>query len=192
MIIVGITGSIGCGKTTIANTLRKQGELVWDVDKWVKFLYYKKDFLNNLKEIFPEAFANNQFNKRCLRNIVFNDNNKLKILENIIHPYLENKFRKIIRKNAKNNYLAFIDIALLFEMGWDRYCDYIVLADVDKEVQIKRVMLRDGISRDDFEKIDKIQMSQDKKKKMVDFIIDTNVDIDKLKLKIINLLEELK
>ncbi len=192
MIIVGITGSIGCGKTTIANTLRKQGELVWDVDKWVKFLYYKKDFLNNLKEIFPEAFANNQFNKRCLRNIVFNDNNKLKILENIIHPYLENKFRKIIRKNAKNNYLAFIDIALLFEMGWDRYCDYIVLADVDKEVQIKRVMLRDGISRDDFEKIDKIQMSQDKKKKMVDFIIDTNIDIDKLKLKIINLLEELK
>ena len=192
MIIVGITGSIGCGKTTIANTLRKQGELVWDVDKWVKFLYYKKDFLNNLKKIFPEAFANNQFNKRCLRNIVFNDNNKLKILENIIHPYLENKFRKIIRKNAKNNYLAFIDIALLFEMGWDRYCDYIVLADVDKEVQIKRVMLRDGISRDDFEKIDKIQMSQDKKKKMVDFIIDTNIDIDKLKLKIINLLEELK
>ena len=192
MIIVGITGSIGCGKTTIANTLRKQGELVWDVDKWVKFLYYKKDFLNNLKEIFPEAFANNQFNKRCLRNIVFNDNNKLKILENIIHPYLENKFRKIIRKNAKNNYLAFIDIALLFEMGWDRYCDYIVLADVDKEVQIKRVMLRDGISRDDFEKIDKIQMSQDKKKKMVDFVIDTNIDIDKLKLKIINLLEELK
>ena len=189
MIIVGITGSIGCGKTTIANTLRKQGELVWDVDKWVKFLYYKKDFLNNLKEIFPEAFANNQFNKRCLRNIVFNDNNKLKILENIIHPYLENKFRKIIRKN---NYLAFIDIALLFEMGWDRYCDYIVLADVDKEVQIKRVMLRDGISRDDFEKIDKIQMSQDKKKKMVDFVIDTNIDIDKLKLKIINLLEELK
>lgn len=192
MIIIGITGSIGCGKTTIANTLRKQGELVWDVDKWVKFLYYKKDFLNNLKEIFPEAFANNQFNKRCLRNIVFNDNNKLKILENIIHPYLENKFRKIIRKNAKNNYLAFIDIALLFEMGWDRYCDYIVLADVDKEVQIKRVMLRDGISRDDFEKIDKIQMSQDKKKKMVDFIIDTNIDINKLKLKIINLLEELK
>lgn len=192
MIIVGITGSIGCGKTTIANTLRKQGELVWDVDKWVKFLYYKKDFLNNLKEIFPEAFVNNQFNKRCLRNIVFNDNNKLKILENIIHPYLENKFRKIIRKNAKNNYLAFIDIALLFEMGWDRYCDYIVLADVDKQVQIKRVMLRDGISRDDFEKIDKIQMSQDKKKKMVDFVIDTNIDIDKLKLKIINLLEELK
>lgn len=192
MIIVGITGSIGCGKTTIANTLRKQGELVWDVDKWVKFLYYKKDFLNNLKEIFPEAFTDNEFNKRCLRNIVFNDNNKLKILENIIHPYLENKFRKIIRKNARNSYLAFIDIALLFEMGWDRYCDYIVLADVDKEVQIKRVMLRDGISRDDFEKIDKIQMSQDKKKKMVDFIIDTNVDIDKLKLKIINLLEELK
>lgn len=192
MIVVGITGSIGCGKTTIANTLREQGELVWDVDKWVKFLYYRKDFLNKLKEIFPEAFTNNEFNKRCLRNIVFNDNNKLRILENIIHPYLENKFRKIIRRNAKNNYLAFIDIALLFEMGWNRYCDYVVLADVDKEVQIKRVMLRDGISRDDFEKIDKIQMSQDNKKKMVDFIIDTNVDIDKLKLKIVNLLEELK
>lgn len=192
MILVGITGSIGCGKTTIANILREKGELVLDIDKWVKFLYYKKDFLDNIRLIFPETFVSGVFNKRCLRNIVFNDNKKLKMLENIIHPYLENRIKKIIKKNTGKKFVIFIDVALLFEMGWDKYCDYIVLADVEKEIQKIRVMNRDNISQEDFEKIDSIQMSQEEKRKMVDFILNTNVNKKALRVKIINMLEDIK
>ena len=192
MILVGITGSIGCGKTTIANILREKGELVLDIDKWVKFLYYKKDFLDNIRLIFPETFVSGVFNKRCLRNIVFNDNKKLKMLENIIHPYLENRIKKIIKKNTGKKFVIFIDVALLFEMGWDKYCDYIILADVEKEIQKIRVMKRDNISQEDFEKIDSIQMSQEEKRKKVDFILNTNVNKKALRVKIINMLEDIK
>lgn len=192
MILVGITGSIGCGKTTIANILREKGELVLDIDKWVKFLYYKKDFLDNIRLIFPETFVSGVFNKRCLRNIVFNDNKKLKTLENIIHPYLENRIKKIIKRNTGKKFVIFIDVALLFEMGWDKYCDYIILADVEKEIQKIRVMKRDNISQEDFEKIDSIQMSQEEKRKKVDFILNTNVNKKALRVKIINMLEDIK
>ena len=104
---------------------------------------------------------------------------------------LEKRIRKFIRINRYNNDIIFIDIALLFEMGWDRYCDYTILADVDKDIQKNRVMNRDGISEDDFEKIDSIQMSQDEKRKLVDFIINTDVNKNELRIKIINILEEL-
>lgn len=174
MILAAITGSIGCGKTTISNVLRKQGFLVYDIDKWVKLLYYKKDFLEVIKKNFPEVF-NEQgvFDKRALRNLVFDNKEKLKILEQLIHPFLTAKLRRIIRKN-KNQGLVFVDVALLYEMGWNKYFDFVMLADVEYDEQKARVMKRDNISADDFEKINKLQMPQEIKRKKADFVVDTN------------------
>ena len=191
MIFTAITGSIGCGKTTISDILRKQGFLVYDIDKWVKYIYYNNDFLEIIKKYFPETFTNNVFNKRVLRDIVFSNPEKLKILEGLIHPFLRNKVRKIIRKN-KNKGLVFVDIALLFEMEWDKYFDFIILADVDKNIQKERVMKRDNISAEDFEKIDKIQMPMEDKREMVDFIINTGVDRNKLNKSVLEVVEVLQ
>jgi len=191
MIFTAITGSIGCGKTTISDILRKQGFLVYDIDKWVKYIYYNNDFLEIIKKYFPETFTNNVFNKRVLRDIVFSNPEKLKILEGLIHPFLRNKVRKIIRKN-KNEGLVFVDIALLFEMEWDKYFDFIILADVDKNIQKERVMKRDNISAEDFEKIDKIQMPMEDKREMVDFIINTGVDRNKLNKSVLEVVEVLQ
>ena len=188
MIFTAITGSIGCGKTTISNILREQGYLVYDVDKWVKYIYYKKSFLNVIKLYFPEVFDGDNFDKRKLRNIVFSDKNKLKILEEIIHPFLKNRLKKIIRCN-KNKGLVFVDVALLFEMGWDKYFDIILLADVDENTQRERVMKRDNITADDFDKINQIQMPMDEKRKKVDLIVNTGVSINKLRKDILNMLE---
>lgn len=175
MILAAITGSIGCGKTTISNILRKQGFLVYDVDKWVKLLYYKKDFLTVVREYFPQVFSERgEFDKRALRCLVFNNPDKLKILEELIHPFLTCKLRRIIRKN-KNNGLVFVDVALLYEMGWDKFFDFVVLADVDYEKQKARVMKRDCISAEDFEKINRLQMPQNIKRAKADFIINTDV-----------------
>ncbi len=174
MILTAITGSIGCGKTTISDVLRNQGFLVYDIDKWVKLLYYKNNFLNIVQNNFPQVFEGKQLNKRKLRQLVFNDYSKLKILESLIHPFLERKLRNIIRRN-KNDGLVFVDVALLFEMEWDKYFDYIVLADVEYEKQKERVMKRDNISAEDFEKINKLQMPRDEKIKRVDFIVNTDV-----------------
>ena len=188
MIFTAITGSIGCGKTTISNILRKHGYLVYDADKWVKYIYYKRDFLDIIKKNFPESFEKGFFNKRKLRTLVFDNSEKLKILENLIHPYLTKKLRKIIRQN-RNDGLVFFDVALLYENGWDKFFDFIILADVDKETQKVRVMKRDNISAEDFEKIDKIQMPMEEKKEKVDFIINTGVDMNKLHQKVLKVLE---
>ena len=191
MEFVAITGSIGCGKTTISQMLREQGYLVYDIDKWVKHLYYKKEFLEIIKKSFPEVFKGDVFNKRKLRTLVFDNPKKLKKLEEIIHPILRQKLRKIIRKN-KNYGLVFVDVALLFERGWDKYFSYIILADVDKEIQKQRVMKRDNITAEAFDKINNIQLSREYKKDKVDFIIDTGVSFDKLRGKIVQVVEELE
>lgn len=187
MIFTAITGSIGCGKTTISGILRDLGYLVYDIDKWVRYLYYKKDFLREVADIFPEVFDNGIFNKKKLRNIVFDNHCKLKELEKLIHPFLEEKLRNIIRHN-NNKGVVFVDVALLYEMKWDKYFDITILADVDEEKQKKRVMERDNISAEDFYKINNLQMPMSLKKEKVDFIIDTGVDINKLRRKTLDLL----
>lgn len=191
MIFTAITGSIGCGKTTISDILRRFGYLVYDTDKWVKHLYYRKDFLKIIRAEFPQVFDGEFFNKRKLRTFVFDNPERLKKLEMLIHPFLTKKLRKIIRKN-NNVGIVFFDVALLYELGWDKFFDYVVLADVDYETQRLRVMARDKISAEDFDKINKLQMSRDEKILRSDFIIDTGVDINKLRKSVVNLLGELK
>lgn len=191
MILTAITGSIGCGKTTLSNILRKQGFLVYDVDKWVKYLYYKKDFLLVIKKVFPEVFdEQGDFNKRVLRNLVFNNTEKLKILENLIHPFLTVQLKKIVRKR-KNRGLVFVDVALLYEMGWDKYFDYVILADVDADIQKSRVMERDNIKAEDFEKINKLQMPQEYKKKLVDFVVNTDASLEVLTKNLIEVIRKI-
>ena len=191
MTLVAITGSIGCGKTTIAQILRDLGYIAFDADKWVKYVYYKKEFLVKLRREFPEVFDNESLDKKKLRNIVFSNKEKLEKLENLIYPFLKNNLRKISRKNKYCD-LLFFDAALLYEKKWDKYFDYVILADVEKEVQKQRVIKRDGISEDDFEKINCIQMPMDIKREKADFIINTNTSIKKLKKRILEVMRFLK
>ncbi len=186
MKLIAITGSIGCGKTTISDILRSLGFLVYDVDKWVKYLYYRKDFLAVIKMKFPHSFKNGKFNKRELRTLVFNNQDKLRELEELIHPFLAKKLRSIIRK-GRDKGVVFIDVALLFELGWDKFCSYVVLADAEYEIQKQRVMQRDKISATDFEKINRLQMPRNEKMMRADFIIKTDIDMKKLRKSVVNL-----
>ena len=192
MEIIGITGSIGCGKTTIAGLIRSLGYVVYDADIWCRKLYYQADFLNVINHNFPIAFENGVFNKRKLRTHVFNDNKELKKLEKIIHPFLKKKFLKTVFRNSRKNNVMFVDVALLFEMGWNKYCTKIIVADVDYEIQKQRVMKRDNISEDDFEKIVKVQLCNDYKKILADYIIDTDKPLSLLKVELINLIKGLQ
>ncbi|MBQ8481146.1 MAG: dephospho-CoA kinase [Alphaproteobacteria bacterium] len=192
MKIIGITGSIGCGKTYLANILKNMGYSVYNPDHWVRNLYKKKDFLLVIKKYFPTTFdAEGIFNKRELRNIVFNDNKQLKILESIIHPFLKRKLKKIINKYAQNNDFLFLDAALLLENKWDKYCDYIIVADVEKEIQIQRVMKRDNIKKEDVKKIIAIQTDNLIKYSAADYIINTALPDGINKVQIIKFLQEI-
>ena len=191
MYLIGITGSIGSGKTTLANIARELGYVVYDVDEWVRFIYKDGDFLELLEKNFTGSVKNGVADKRYLREIVFNDKKKLAKLEGLIYPILNAKIRKLITKGAKNNFIVFLDIALLFEKKWDKYCDFIILADADYELRKKRVMLRDKVSAQNFASIDNVQMSNDEKKDKVDIVINTDKPISVLKAEMINLLNSI-
>lgn len=193
MKIIAITGSIGCGKTFLANIIRSLGYVVYDADKWVKYLYYRPAFLNVIKQSFPKVFDNDgSFNKRKLRNLVFNNTNELKRLEKIVHPFLKQKLLNIIHKNAEKDCVLFFDAALLIEMKWNIYCQAVILADVDRNIQKQRVMARDNVSAEDFEKIVSVQMDNEQKKKFADVVINTDKSKALLKVELINIIEELK
>ena len=192
MKIIAITGSIGCGKSFLANIIRSLGYVVYDADKWVKYLYYRPAFLKVIKQNFPEVFdANGTFNKRKLRNLVFNNNQELKRLEKLVHPFLKQKLLNVIRKNSQTNRVFFFDAALLFEMKWNIYCQSVILADVDKNIQKQRVMIRDNISAADFEKIVSVQIDNEQKKQFVNAVINTNKTENLLKIELIKIIEEL-
>lgn len=192
MRIVAITGSIGCGKTTLASLARQLGYVVYDADAWVRQLYKQKDFIKVITAHFPQSVQNGVFNKRALRTLVFDDNRQLKKLEALIHPFLTRTLRNLITKNRFSSDLAFLDAALLFEMGWDKYAELIVVADVDDALQKQRVMKRDGISAEDFDKINKVQMDKKAKILLADVVVDTNKPLNILKLELMSIIDGLE
>lgn len=97
----------------------------------------------------------------------------------------------MIRRNSRYDDIFFIDAALIFELGWDRYCDLVVVADVDYELQKQRVMKRDGITAVDFEKIVAVQMSNREKILRADVIVETDKPLGVLKVELLSIIDEL-
>lgn len=191
MITVGITGSIGCGKTYLANIIKRMGYSVYNPDKWVRDFYKKQEFLSVIKQNFPTTFENGVFNKRSLRNLVFNNEEQLLKLENIVHPFLKKKIKSVIHKFSNKTDVIFFDAALLFEKKWDIYCNYIIVADIDEETQKQRVMKRDNISAEDFYKIIKVQIPQTKKVDMADIVINTGEAENINKVQLMKFMDEI-
>lgn len=192
MLVVGITGSIGCGKTTLSRIAKKLGFPVWDIDGWVRRIYRDENFIAQVFDVFPVVKCGDKVDKKLLRNIVFNDNQQLKKLESIVHPCLRQNLRIALHKTACKKGIVVIDAALLFELGWYKFCDCIILADAPYEVRKKRVMARDNISALDFDRINDVQIPNDEKKLWADVVINTNQNINLLTAQMALLFEELK
>ena len=172
VLVCGITGLIASGKTTLTKYLIGKKYKVFDADLEVKKLYTKKYFIKKIKKIFFEAFNGDFLNKSILSNIIFNNLNKKKQLENIIHPIIENKCNSFIEK-YKNKKIIFLDIPLLYEVGWDKKCDKTIFVTVNKSIQKQRYIER-GADLSLFEKILKFQNKCISKKKNSTYIINNN------------------
>lgn len=192
MKIIGITGAIGCGKTTIANMIKKIGMEVFDADKEVAKIYKNENFLHQLKSVFPRVFKKNEIDKKLLRRIVFSNQKELLRLENIIEPFLQGMFIDKIIESAKHEGFLFIDAVLLFEKKWNEYCEKVICVTVDDETQKQRVMKRDNISEEEFLDIYHLQMNKDKKCKLADIVIDTGCSLEVLEQKVKKVLDTIQ
>ncbi len=174
--VIGITGLIASGKSTLTNYLKEKGYRVFDADYSVKELYNNIAFLDGLKDIFPTAFIDGNFNKSILSKIVFSSPAEKKKLENIIHPIIEKKCDEFIKDNMDES-LIFLDIPLLFEVNWDRKCNEVVLVVVNKEIQKERYIGRGG-KPELFEKIIENQGNIEEKISKSTYVLENNSDIN--------------
>ena len=140
--IIGLTGGIASGKTTISSFLRKKGFLIHDSDEVIDKLYSKptENFLNYLKKInLSISITNKKIDKKKIREIIFNDTNKKKKLEKFLHKEVKKQRETFIKKNSKRkNNALILDIPLLFEAKLHNICDYIIFLYAPKNIRIKR------------------------------------------------------
>ena len=177
MIVIGLTGSIGMGKSTVSKQFSLLGAKVASADDFVHYLL-KNDtkIIADIAKEFPNAVIDGVIERKILGKIVFADAQKLKILEQILHPKvvaLEEKFvKKQRRLGAK---LVVLDIPLLFETGAEKRVDYTVVVTAPKFIQRRRVLARTGMTAEKFAQIISTQMPDNEKRKRADFIIQTGL-----------------
>lgn len=178
MIRIGITGGIGSGKTFVSKRLQAMGFPVFDSDKVSKQLMNTNAEIRiKLTEWIGEACYNEHgLNRSYVAQKMFgNDDLKLQI-EQLVHPKVAAAFEKWTQEQESN--LVFIESAILYECGFDKYVDKVLLVDADTETRIRRTMQRDICSREQAEQRVNAQMSNADKRKRADFVIENNPHCD--------------
>ena len=173
MYKIGITGSIGTGKTSIANVFAFFKIPIFDADKEIKKILNKKEIKEKLKSIWPSVVNHNRIDKLKLRSIIFSQKKEKKKLERLLYPYLKIEKEKFENKNYKKKLLVY-DVPLIYETKSENDYDLILLANCNPELQKKRVLIRDKISNSLYENIIRSQLSFDEKIKFRPKIINTN------------------
>lgn len=176
MKIVGITGSLGMGKSTIARMLKMLSFPVFDADDQVKQLLSKNTaVISRISSTFPGIVEEGAIHKNLLADKIYQDEKALDALEQILHPMVRTACDAFINEQRKaRSPIVFLDIPLLFEKGFDVFCDSVWVAWCDPQIRQSRVMKRSGLSRERIEKISQTQLSDDKKKALADQVIDTS------------------
>ena len=178
MIIIGITGSIGMGKSTIASMLKFFGIPIHDSDLVVKGLIETnalvfKEIKKNWPEVIDIIDSKEIINKGKLSEIIFNNIKCKENLEKIIHPLVNKKRKMFLKKYEFKKNIVGMDVPLLYETGLNKICNYIFLALTSEENQAKRVLKRKNMTKEKFILIKENQWSDEKKKEQKPFIINT-------------------
>lgn len=190
--IIGLTGGIGSGKTTIANYFSTLGIPVYIADDEAKKLMESSEVKDSIKEKFGESiFDNTILNRAKLAEIVFADSGKLDQLNAIVHPAVRNHFKKWLLNHEASPFVIY-EAAILFESGNYKNCDYIITVTAPLESRIQRVIDRDKTNREQVLKRINAQWNDEQRISKSNFIIDNrNIETAKLKveeiLKILNI-----
>ena len=192
LLKIGLTGSIGMGKTETGKMFSDFGFPLYDADAAVHKLYGPgQKGSEKVKKKFPNAInSDGSVNRESLSKEVLEDPEKIKILENIIHPLVGEDREEFFKKNSKAKAIV-LDIPLLFETGGEKFVDLVVVVDAPREIQEERVLSRPNMTKSKFDKIIAKQIPNDEKKKKADFIVDTSVSIDDARNQVENIVKKI-
>jgi dephospho-CoA kinase len=186
--VIGLTGGIGSGKTTVANLFSTFGIPVYITDLEAKRLMESDLILIQIKKLFGESvFENGVLSREKLSQIVFNNKEKLEQLNKIVHPAVKQHFKNWVLENQKALFVIY-ESAILFESGSYKECDYIINVVSPIEVRIQRVIKRDNTTREKVLERMKNQWNDEEKSSKSDFVIE-NSSVQGLKLEIVKILK---
>ncbi len=179
-MIVGLTGGIASGKSTVSKYLAEKGFKVYDADKIAKDISEKKLVQEEIILNFGDKILteDGKVDRKKLKEIVFADKDKLKKLNAIIHPKVIDFYRELKGKNTDETII--FDVPLLFESGIDKFCDKILVVISDYDVQLNRIVERDNIDKELASKIIKSQISNEERIKKADIVIENNTSLEEL------------
>ena len=192
MLKIGLTGSIGMGKTETGKIFSELGLPLYDADAAVHKLYGPgQKGSEKIKAKFPNSInPDGSVNRESLSTEVLGDPEKIKSLENIIHPLVGEDRKVFFDENAKAKAVV-LDIPLLFETGGEKFVDYIVVVDAPREIQEERVLSRPNMTKEKFAKIITQQIPNHEKKKKADFIVDTSISIEDARNQVANIVKKI-
>lgn len=188
MIALGLTGSIGMGKSTVAAMFADAGIPTFDADSVVRRLQGPGGRLVPLIEArFPGTTRDGAVDREALSTAVLGDRDELAALEAIVHPAVHHERTRFIVENGDAPALLF-DIPLLFETGGDEAFDQIIVVSAKPELQRERVLARAGMSKEKFDQILDRQMPDEEKRERADFVVDTSGSLEETRAQVRNIL----
>jgi dephospho-CoA kinase len=177
--IIGLTGGIGSGKTTVANYFASKGIPVYIADEAAKKIMNDKKVVQEVQALFSESviLKNGLLDRKAIRELVFKDKSKLEQLNKIVHPKVKTDFENWL-KQYKNTPFVIKEVAILFETNGQKYCDATILVTAPIETRIKRVLERDRTSRENILQIINNQLPEEEKTKLATYVVvNENLDI---------------
>lgn len=186
MIVLGLTGSIGMGKTTTAGLFADEGAMVWNADQTVHELYAAGGAgVAPVEAAFPGVVIDGAVDRDRLAQALGRDDGAFGRLEQIVHPLVaRRRLEDLAAARARGVQLAVLDIPLLFETGGDRAVDAVVVVSADAEVQARRVLARPGMTKERFDAILARQMPDEEKRRRAHFVVDTGKGLDRARMQV--------
>ena len=199
-MIVGLTGGIGTGKSTVSRKLRERGYPVIDLDVISREVIEYPEVIDELVRNFGNEILENQNNtsgkksisRNKLRQTVFKEEKKVSVLNSIMHPPIVEEMRRQVENFKKNYKTVFVEVQLLFEAKLEKEFDLTVLVYADKKTQLERVLKRDGRKEEEVQQIINDQMYMTEKRRLSNYIIQNNGDSEMLDLEIEKFIKKLK
>lgn len=189
-LILGLTGSIGMGKSTSTGFFREAGVPVWDADAAVHALYAPGGAaVAGIGALHPAAVTEGAIDRAALRAWIATDATALKQIEGVVHPLVGQSRADFLRDNASAP-LVVVDVPLLFETGGQAYCDRTLVVSAPPEVQRARVLARPGMTEEHFQTILSKQMPDAEKRARADHVIET-LTLDQTRADVFDLIADL-
>ena len=191
-IKIGITGSIGMGKSTVSSIFRNNNIKVWDADSEVHTLYKKgNEGYNSIISIYPELQDKVEINRKKVSYLLREKKIDLKLIEKIIHPLLIKSREKFIKKNEREKILIF-DIPLLYETKAQTWLDYVINVFCSEKIQMERLKKREDFDTEKINYLISKQISINYKNKKADFVINTDQDIRQVERQVVNIIKKVR